>query len=185
MHAKIFDIDGTLLQSAAVDDQLYRQAVRSVLGEVRFRASLNDYEFVSDSGVLRHVLMDNGLSESKEEVAEIKARFLGLLRAHFDEHGPFPEMPGARAFFDRIRSTDDCSVGIATGGWRHTAIAKLESTGFDITDVPLASSDDSLDRKEIMEISLSMLGDDRTVLRTYVAGELAYDRDDSSLGSAT
>ena len=42
MNAVIFDIDGTLLHSAAVDDALYRKAVQTVLGDVRLRPALQD-----------------------------------------------------------------------------------------------------------------------------------------------
>ena len=64
MRAVLFDIDGTLLHSAAVDDALYREAVRVVLGDVRLRPSLHEYEFVTDTGVLRQILDDNAIAAS-------------------------------------------------------------------------------------------------------------------------
>ena len=63
MNAVIFDIDGTLVQSAKVDDELYRQSITSVFGQVQFRPSSSDYEFVTDSGILSQLLDDNGLSD--------------------------------------------------------------------------------------------------------------------------
>ena len=54
MHAVIFDIDGTLLHSAAVDDALYREAVRRVLGEVQLRPSLHAYDYVTDTGAVSY-----------------------------------------------------------------------------------------------------------------------------------
>lgn len=158
MHAKIFDIDGTLLQSATIDDELYREAVVTVLGDVRFRPSLQDYDFVTDSGILRQLLRDNEIKESESRAAEIKSCFLELVRGHISKHGPFPEVPGAKIYFDQLRMTEDCGVSIATGGWRETALEKLLSAGFDISDVPLASSDDAWDRQEIMRLSLAQLG---------------------------
>ncbi len=61
MHAVVFDIDGTLLQSAAIDDALYKKSIESVLGPVQFRSSLADYDFVTDSGILSQVLEDNSI----------------------------------------------------------------------------------------------------------------------------
>ena len=61
-HAVIFDIDGTLLHSAEIDDALYRQSVRDVLGDVRLRPTLADYEYVTDSGILAQIFADNGLA---------------------------------------------------------------------------------------------------------------------------
>lgn len=174
MHAKVFDVDGTLLQSASVDDRLYREAVRSVLGDVRFRASLHDYEFVTDSGILQQLRIDNELVESPSQTAQIKAAFLELVNDHIERYGPFQEMPGAREFFDRLRGADHCRVSIATGGWMETALRKLESAGFDMTDIPLASSDDAIDRREIMKISLDRLGSEFDTITYY--GDGTWDR---------
>ena len=52
MHAVIFDIDGTLVQSVEVDESLYVKAIRSVLGQIEFRSNWADYEFVTDTGIL-------------------------------------------------------------------------------------------------------------------------------------
>ena len=75
MHAIVFDIDGTLLKSAAVDDELYRRAVSAVLGPVRFRNSLALYDHVTDSGILAQVLIDNGLADTRNPAQEIIAAF--------------------------------------------------------------------------------------------------------------
>ena len=45
----------------------------------------------------------------------------------------------------------DLDIGIATGGWSHSAQAKLSSAGLDTEGVPLASSDDHPARVEIMK----------------------------------
>lgn len=95
MRAVIFNIDGTLLQSASVDDALYRASVTAVLGPVRFRASLSDYDFVTDSGILSQVLNDNSLQSDLIQTIEIKARFVEALTSHIREYGPFQEIPGA------------------------------------------------------------------------------------------
>ena len=59
MHAVIFDIDGTLINSASIDDALYREAVRRVLGEVQLRPSLHAYDYVTDTGILYQIVADN------------------------------------------------------------------------------------------------------------------------------
>ena len=46
------------------------------------------------------------------------------------------------------------SLSIATGGWAETAQMKLNSAGFDISGIPMASSNDHYSRKEIMKIAL-------------------------------
>lgn len=175
MHAVVFDIDGTLIQSASVDDALYKDAVRSVLGPVRFRLSQSDYEFVTDSGILRQILRDNSIPDTECPVLEIKARFVAALGKHIASHGPFAEVPGARRFIESLRSTADSAVAIATGGWREPAVLKLESAGFDCDGLTIATSDDSHDRTAIMQTAVAKLGNGFRSITYY--GDGPWDRD--------
>ena len=158
MHAVIFDIDGTLLRSAAVDDDLYRRAVLSVLGDVQFRSSLEAYDYVSDAGILSQILSDNALDDDVELVGAVKACFINELAAHIAANGPFEEIPGAKRTLEKLYRSANHSVAIATGGWRESALLKLKTAGLGELDVPLATSDDARDRKDIMRIALSHLG---------------------------
>lgn len=158
MNAVIFDIDGTLLHSAAVDDALYRKAVRAVLGDVKLRPALHDYPFVTDTGVLQQILADNALADEESLLDEIRSVFVGLLRGHVSAHGPFAEIPGARDFLNSLRASPSHAVAMATGGWRQSAELKLSTAGFEIEDVPLATSNDHHERTTIMEIALGSLG---------------------------
>lgn len=173
-HAVIFDIDGTLLESAARDDELYRAAVSSVLGDVRLRAALADYEFVTDTGILLRILDDNGMDRDPQIVEAVRREFETLLREHIRRHGPFAEVPGARSLIRRLSASKDHSVAIATGGWRSTAELKLASSGFEFDGVPLCSADDAVDRRRIMQLALQALG---TSVRSVVYyGDGDWDR---------
>jgi len=177
VHAVVFDIDGTLLQSAAVDDALYKNAVRSVLRDARIRPCIDDYDFVSDSGILSQILADNAVSDDPEIVAAIKTRFVELLKAHISGHGPFPEIPGARDFLRKIGDSSNHAAAMATGGWRESALLKLDTAGFGEFGYPIATSDDAYDRKEIMRIAVSYLGDSFSSITYY--GDGPWDRDAS------
>lgn len=154
MRAVIFDIDGTLLESAAVDDRLYRAAVQRVLGRVNFRPRLDDYEHVSDSGILAEVLADNGIPREPDPAPDVLAAFLESLRRHVEMNGPFTEIPGARAFLDGLRSSPANYVALATGGWQASAELKLRSAGFDLAGLMLSASDSERDRTRIMRAAL-------------------------------
>ncbi len=175
VKAVIFDIDGTLLQSASVDDELYRASVTAVLGPVRFRPSLSDYDFVTDSGILSQVVDDNSLQSNQEQTSGVKARFVKALTSHIRENGPFREVPGARKMLERFRASANHSVAIATGGWLDTARLKLQSAEIDLTRLPLATSDDSFERTEIMKHALSRLGSGFSSITYY--GDGPWDRD--------
>ena len=60
VKAIILDIDGTLIESMAVDTELYFASIAEVLGPVRTRDKLSDYDHVTDSGILAQLLDDNG-----------------------------------------------------------------------------------------------------------------------------
>jgi len=158
MHAVVFDLDGTILQSAAVDDRLYRDAVRCVLGDVRIRPTLVDYDYVTDSGILAQILADNSVAPNPETIRAIKSNFVDALASHISLNGPFPEVPGAHDFLARLHSSTDHAIAIATGGWRESAQLKLDAAGLNRYGIPLATSDDAPDRKDIMRIALEHLG---------------------------
>lgn len=157
MRAVILDIDGTLLESAEDDDRIYRETVVEVLGPVRFREGLHDYDPVTDTAILEQVARDNDVSLDEELVAAVRSRFVEQIDAHISASGPFPAVPGAADFLDRLRRSGDVSVAIATGGWGASARLKLETAGLCVTDLPLASSDDATTRTDIMRIALDWL----------------------------
>ncbi len=176
MHAVIFDIDGTLLLSASVDDDLYRAAVHLVLGPVDFRSTLAEYEFVTDSGILTQVLDDNSITAEPSQMERIKTGFVSSLRSHIADNGPFQETPGARRRVEDLCTSDNYAIAVATGGWRESAELKLTSAGFDLTRFPLATSSESSSRVEIMSIALAQLGDHEFQTISYY-GDGTWDRD--------
>jgi FMN phosphatase YigB (HAD superfamily) len=174
-HAVIFDIDGTLLHSAGVDDAIYRQAVRTVLGDVHLRPTLHDYEHITDTGILSHIFADNNVSAADDLVDAVRSAFVDLLIAHVERHGPFAEMPGANDMLSSLRESPEHAVALATGGWRQSAELKLRSVGIDFSGIPLATSNDHHERTAIMEIALSRLGSGFDSI-TYF-GDGPWDRD--------
>lgn len=160
MKAIIFDIDGTLIESMAVDTELYFSSISKILGPVSVRNQLGDYDHVTDSGILAQLLNDNGYSFDDEVAASIQAIFIEGIRRHIETVGPFPTIDGAVQFVESTRESDDRRVAIATGGWRKSALLKLESAGFNIDGIPLVTCDDSPSRIEIMRSALAKIGDD-------------------------
>ncbi len=158
MKAIIFDIDGTLIESMDIDTRLYFSSVTTVLGPVEFRKKLHDYDNVTDSGILSQLADDNNLHLEPSTIHSIQSLFVGGLVEHIQTTGPFPVIHGAHHTIDRLCRATDYRVAIATGGWRKSALLKLESSGFDLDGIPLVSCDESPSRTEIMSIALAKLG---------------------------
>lgn len=174
MKAILFDIDGTLIESMAIDTELYFSSITQVLGPVRTRDKLSDYDHVTDSGILAQLLDDNGHALDDAVAATIRSVFVEKIARHIQTEGPFRTIDGAIEFVDSMRASDDNRIAIATGGWRKSALLKLRSAGFDIDGVPLVTCDDSPSRIEIMRSALARIGNDFESV-TYF-GDADWDR---------
>ena len=157
MQAIIFDIDGTLLDSFDSDAEMFSEAIRSVLGNVRIREQWGMYEHVTDNGILADVARDNAIEMTPAIARAIEADHLQRLTNHVATRGAFKEIPGARDYVAALKQRPDVSIAYATGAWRSSALLKLTSAGFPLEGIPLATSDDHHERAHIMRHALSQL----------------------------
>ncbi len=174
MQAVIFDIDGTLIQSNAIDDELFFSSIKAVLGPVKIRQNVVDYDHVTDIGIISQLFADNQMPHDTGLIDSICESFVSALAEHFDSAGAFPSVPGANKFFDDLSQSAEHKIAIATGGWQRSALMKLETSGFDVRDIPVATCNDAIPREEIMRVALSQLGNDFESV-TYF-GDAEWDR---------
>jgi len=168
----IFDIDGTLIDSNDFDSRLYTAAVRRVLGnDVFIRPSWIDYTHVTDSGILRQLCADNGVDPTSCE-QRVRTRFGEMVSEYLRSSGACDPIPGALALLTRLCSNSEFQVGIATGGWGHTARLKLASAGYSLPGVPLKSSDDHQERTGIMTLCRNELAPEG---HTVYVGDAEWD----------
>lgn len=169
MHLIAFDIDGTLVNSHEFDSELFVQAVRTVLG-IEIDDEWSAYRHVTDGGILNEIIDNAGLKADRLRIhSEVKRTFAGLVADYLNQRGGrLPEIPGARAFLDRLKSRPDVAVALATGGWEETARMKLKAAGMDPDEPCFASGTDAIRRVEIMQIAEQRaLGGRRASRRTY------------------
>jgi phosphoglycolate phosphatase-like HAD superfamily hydrolase len=170
----MFDVDGTLLESSEFDSECYVAAVKQVLG-LSISGDWSTYRHVSDSGVLDEVIERHGLEARAEEIhRDVKQAFLNQIRAYLHDN-PAKPLAGAATFLELLRKLEGVAVSIATGGWLETAVMKLQSAGIDISDIPMASSNDHFLRTEIMKAAESRSGADTYLSKTYF-GDGAWDK---------
>ena len=174
----MFDVDGTLVESVALDDELYSQAVRSVLG-VSMRGDWHQYKNVTDTGILEELMQEVGVSSEVSRLAvQVKQEYLSLLRDSLQgDQIALCQISGAGALLHELALRDDIRVAIATGGWRESAELKLRHAGIDLHGVAFASCDDSPVRTEIMRIAESRATGESEFSRKVYFGDGEWDRE--------
>ncbi len=156
----IFDIDGTLTESVAVDEDCFVQAFRDVLGIDQINTNWLDYNFQTDSGLAleicrKHLGRDPGVGE----ISRLQSCFVQLLCAAVEATGkPMQEIPGASVLLDRLKAHPSWHVAIATGGWKASARFKLASAGLPMDAFPWANADDAFDRVDILRTAIQRAG---------------------------
>lgn len=171
----MFDVDGTLVQSYKLDSDCFRSAVFEVLGNHLYE-KWEKYTHVSDAGILDQHLVQNGLQHKRNEIhQEVKSIFCAKVAEGLNKK-PVQPIPGATSFLSHLKKLKNVSISIATGGWYESAKLKLESAGIDITDIPIATSNDHFSRHRIMEISKLKAVNDKHIPCTYF-GDAQWDKD--------
>ncbi len=155
----IFDVDGTLVDSDGFDVACFIDAVREILGDVRFQDDWRLYRHATDTGILAQIMEENRIPSSPALMAKVREAFGVLVRDYLAKGGACVPVPGAGEALAGLRA-QGLAVGIATGGWGHTARMKLDRAGIPREGLPLVSSDHSPDRVEIMGECLRKLGGD-------------------------
>jgi len=177
MHLVMFDIDGTLVDSAGFDADLYAQAVEGVL-DIEIHRNWDAYEHVSDSGILEQLLRDSRFDTDRAALAaRVQQRFVGLVRDYLRrEPVAVCEIAGAKRLVERLCALPDVRVAIATGGWEPTARLKLEHVGIDAGGVGFASSSDARARTDIMRLAAQRALGGGSFERATYFGDGAWDR---------
>ena len=174
MHHVMFDIDGTLVKSYDFDGECYVEAVHKILGH-QLDADWSKYINVTDAGILNQHIDEHGLQSKRKEIhADVKREFINSISTYL-RNSPVQEVPGASEIISLLRKIDNLSLSIATGGWRETAILKLESAKIDVLDIPIASSDDHYSRIEIMKKAEEKAQVQKKITRTYF-GDAEWDK---------
>ena len=154
MHLVMFDIDGTLVDSAGFDGELYAQAVSAELG-VAVNRDWDTYEHVTDSGILEQLVRAAGRAAEHDELAaRVQRRFVELVRGGLQQQpAAVREIAGAARLLERLLAAPGVRVAVATGGWAETARLKLAHAGIDMNRIAFASSSDARARVDIMRLA--------------------------------
>ncbi len=155
MHLVMFDVDGTLTASHQYDSDCYTEAIKDVLGIEQVDSTWITYLHATDTYIAIEIFESAvGRKPSEQELNQVLDRFMfHLQRTHVQRSELYREIPGARRVLRALQDDPQFAVAIATGGWYSPARYKLACSGFEIEHIPIASSNDSYIREEIMSIA--------------------------------
>lgn len=150
----VFDIDGTLTDTNAVDDECYLQSVADVLGLSRRSLDWSEAPHVTDSALLRWLAERHACAFDASHESAVLHRFLELLTGQLAANPVrFRAIAGAPNVRTKLERRG-WHIALATGGWEPSARLKLKAIGFDPTGVVLASATDALTRVDIVRRAL-------------------------------
>lgn len=158
----VFDIDGTLTQTNAVDEECYAQAVREVLGVSGISTDWGSYRHSTDNGILSEIIQTHcKRAATMRDMRTVRARFIDLIheRSRSDADG-WNEVAGAGEII-RLLPSMGWIVAVATGGWGPSALRKLERADISLLGTAFACADHAFVRLDII----------RWALRSAVGGE--------------
>ena len=169
MNLAIFDVDGTLTDTNAVDSECFVHALAAEFGIDSIDEDWSTYPHTTDRAILTEVLRRAwSRVPAEHELAAHRTRFLDLLHERMREG---QEIPGAIAFLDAVRE-QGWAVVLCTGAWGDSARLKLARAGFP-ADLPIASCDAAPSREEIVSAGLAMHG--KSFDRVVVFGDAIWD----------
>lgn len=152
MHLVIFDIDGTITDSVNVDGECFIEAFESVHGLRLPSPDWKDFKHVTDSGITNELFSSHfGRKPNTEELSALKQQFINNL---YQRRNEITEIPGARDTIRTLNQTPDCVTAFATGGWKESALLKLERIGLRPNNQVLATANDHFDRSEIIKLAI-------------------------------
>jgi len=169
----VFDIDGTLTRTAGIDAQLFEQAFHETLGARIPSTDWDDYEHVTDVGILAEAV-EKALARAATaaDLDAMQSRFLSLLDTHLGTRETLA-VDGAGAIFASLRDRGH-RIALATGCWRRSAERKLGRADIAHDGVPLASCDDHVARTGIVRAALAKAAA-RDGERVVYVGDGAWD----------
>lgn len=152
MNIALFDIDGTLTASNAIDSECRAEAFRDVFG-FDLNRNWDAYEHTTDRGIAIQALRERGRVATEHDLSLDRARCVQLLTERMTN---LQEIVGAGAFLAALLARD-WRIALCTGAWGDSARLKLSRAGLPL-DLPLESCDDEISREGVLRRGIALVG---------------------------
>ena len=156
----IFDIDGTLTDTTEIDDKCFTKAIEDIFHFHGFETNYGHYTNTTDSGIIDQLFRERlNRSYTSEEQHTFILHFCNLLeQAYTSRPDCIREINKAGKVLEYLCQQPDISVGLATGGWRESALFKLRCAGINIDGCTAASfAQDAMARHDIISSTMQKM----------------------------
>ena len=156
MNLLVFDVDGTLTATNEVDTRCFARAFVEAFG-IALDTCWHAYPHRTDSGIICHSFSQHfRRAPTSIELDLFRERFLILLESEWRaDPRNFAAIVGAMRAFTEIAQQRGYALALATGGWRASALFKLEKADIPVAGLPAAFADDATEREEIARIAIA------------------------------
>lgn len=155
MKLIVFDIDGTLTNTAYIDEYCFRKIFEDLYDHY---INASEWEMLknrsgwTDTAVTRIILEEILKLDFSKEINKIKKSFIELLKNEILKSPDFGvEIPGAFSMLKLIEKSDEFKFALATGSWAESGSFKLDNIGIKAENYPYSNSDISETRTGIIE----------------------------------
>ncbi len=151
----IFDIDGTITDTTAVDDLCFKKTFKILYNLDLENVDWTRYPHATDWGLAMGIIEENfNMKLSTNEKRKIEKHFIEILQEELTENPKsFEEIPGAVNFIKGLKKKDQ-PIAIATGAWKHSAILKLKKAKLEIKGIPFSNADMFYSREDILKSAI-------------------------------
>ena len=156
MNLVMFDMDGTLTDSSALDSNCYVHAIEQALGLDDISTDWESYPHASSSCCLEEIVRRaRGHAPTAAESRAVQACMIDLMDKLDRRNGRgTAEIPGAAACLLALQAAGH-AVAIASGDWEATARHKLTTARIPFESLPAAFCEVSHARTDIMRAALA------------------------------
>jgi len=167
-HVALFDVDGTLTDTNAIDTVCFIEALHDEFGIDSVDDDWSTYTHTTDRGILTEILRRAWSRQPAEaDLQRHRERFLTILRERMTS---VREIAGAIAFLPFLREKG-WTIVLCTGAWRASARLKLDRAGFP-ADLVISACDEAESREEILRNGLRHVP---SASRVVVFGDAVWD----------
>jgi phosphoglycolate phosphatase-like HAD superfamily hydrolase len=155
VNLAVFDIDGTLIRANRVEDGCFVEALEHCFGFSGVSADWTIYQNVTDHGIVSEVCSQRwGRDATQSELDSFEQHYSALLvdRLQGEDGGA---IEGAVDFLAELARDPAWRIAVATGNCHRLAVHKLSRVGIEVAPFPMATSNDSHSRADLVRLAVA------------------------------